>query len=159
MHKRSLLPWTMPRPRPLRRPVWLSGCALNGDFGRVRRGVVYDDMQVTWVGRDAVCGVLREGPRFTLTDDERQLRDPRLCVDPAALRPHPLGQPVRQFRLGGPAPDAPSADPLIGANLDLPHRRSEASAYAQVVTDARNDVTRIEPFFAVAGLVTDADRK
>jgi len=39
------------------------------------------------------------------------------------------------------------------------YRRSEASAYAQIVTDARNDVDRLQPFFAVAARVTDMDRR
>src|SRR6185295_8610968 len=38
-------------------------------------------------------------------------------------------------------------------------RRSETSAYATLAGDARNDVIRLEPFFAIAARVADADRK
>jgi len=39
------------------------------------------------------------------------------------------------------------------------YRRSEASAYAQIVTDARGDVVILQPFFAVAERVADMDRR
>jgi hypothetical protein len=38
-------------------------------------------------------------------------------------------------------------------------RRSEASAYARIATDLRNDLLQIEPFFEVAALVADTDIK
>ena len=42
----------------------------------------------------------------------------------------------------------------------IPFRCSEIfSAYAQLTTDARNDVEMIEPFYAIAGRVLDMDRK
>jgi hypothetical protein len=138
--------------------VWLSGCALNGDFGRVRDGLVYDDMH-DWVGRDAVRGVGGKPSQFHLTDDERQLRDLGYAlIQPPYDRTH-WDNLFANFGWEGPRPDAPFDRTAYWSNLDLPHRRSEASAYAQIVTDARNDVVRIEPFFAVAALVTDADRK
>ena len=43
------------------------------------------------------------------------------------------------------------------ARLHETYRRSEASAYAQIVTDARNDVERLGPFFANAARVLDMD--
>jgi len=52
----------------------LGGCALNGDFDRVRPSLVTDDMHA-WVGRDAVASIGLPPSDFRLTDDERQLRD------------------------------------------------------------------------------------
>jgi hypothetical protein len=43
--------------------------------------------------------------------------------------------------------------------LNETYRSSEASAYAQITTDARNDVTRLDAFFMVALRVTDMDQK
>jgi hypothetical protein len=42
--------------------------------------------------------------------------------------------------------------------IDEPHR-SHASRYAQLMEDVRDDLTRIEPFFAVATRVIDMDSK
>jgi len=42
--------------------------------------------------------------------------------------------------------------------IDEPHR-SHASRYAQLMEDVRDDLTRIEPFFAVATRVLDMDAK
>jgi hypothetical protein len=39
------------------------------------------------------------------------------------------------------------------------YRRSEASAYAQIETDARNDVERLGPFFITAQRVTEMDKR
>jgi len=38
-------------------------------------------------------------------------------------------------------------------------RRSEASAYAKLTADAREDVILLEPFFAIAARVADMDRR
>jgi hypothetical protein len=42
--------------------------------------------------------------------------------------------------------------------IDEPHR-SDASRYAQLIDDVRDDITRFEPFFATAVRVFDLDRK
>src|SRR5450631_1421672 len=52
----------------------LGGCALNGDFGRLRSDLVTDDMHA-WVGRDAVASIGGKPSDFLLTDNERRLRD------------------------------------------------------------------------------------
>jgi hypothetical protein len=70
-----------------------------------------------------------------------------------------LGQRAGRIRPEGP--DAGHAfDPTAyWTHLDVAHRRSEASAYGQLVQDARTDVARIEPFFATAARVVDMDRR
>jgi hypothetical protein len=136
----------------------VSGCALNGDFGRVREELVYDDMH-DWVGRDAARGLGGKPSQFRLTDDERQLRDLGYAlIQPPYDRTH-WDSVFANYGWEGPLPNAPFDHTAYWNNLDVAHRRSEASSYAQIVTDARNDATRIEPFFAVAALVTDSDQK
>jgi hypothetical protein len=156
MHTEPLLPWKLVA--ALAALALLSGCALNGDFGRVREGLVYDDMH-DWVGRDAVRGIGGRPSVFRLTDDERQLRDLGYAlIQPPYDRTH-WDSVFANYGFEGPRPDAPFDRAAYWNNLDVAHRRSEASSYAQIVTDARNDATRVEPFFAVAALVTDADQK
>jgi hypothetical protein len=68
----------------------------------------------------------------------------------------------REYGLGRPAPagaEPPYDRSVYFAKLHHGYRRSEASAYAQIVTDARNDVERLPGFFTVAGRVIDMDRK
>jgi hypothetical protein len=51
----------------------LGGCA-NGDFKEVRPILVHDDVH-DWLDYDAIAGKNTSPSGFTLTDDERQLRD------------------------------------------------------------------------------------
>ncbi|HLH95972.1 MAG TPA: hypothetical protein VKW08_12740 [Xanthobacteraceae bacterium] len=162
MHTKPLLPRKMGvRGRllsALAAAALLAGCALNGDFGRVRPELVYDDMH-DWVGRDAVRGVGGKPSQFRLTDDERQLRDfGYALIQPPYDRTH-WDSVFANYGWEGPRPNAPFDRTAYWNNLDVAHRRSEASSYAQIVTDARNDAVRIEPFFAVAALVVDADQR
>ncbi len=134
-------------------------CTANGDFGRVRPALRSDTMH-DWVGRDAV-GVLGQPPSvYPLTDDEQLLRD----------LAYPLIQPpydrqrwysvLGEYGFLHAPPEFPQFDGLdYWVNLGIYYRRSEASAYAQIGTDARNDFVRIEPFFAVAVRVADMDQK
>src|ERR1700712_5401944 len=54
----------------------LSGCAANGDFGRIRPSLVHEDMHA-WIGRDYRGDVPAFAFAFAapMTDDERLLRD------------------------------------------------------------------------------------
>jgi hypothetical protein len=132
----------------------------NGDFGRVRPELVNDEIH-DWVGRDAVAAIGGESSEYPLTDDERRLRDLAFpLIDPPYDR-NRFDSVWREYGLGR----TPGAARLsfnraaYRVRLSETYRRSEASAYAQIVTDARNDVERIEPFFAVADRVTDMDAK
>ncbi len=60
--------------RALALPLLLGACAANGDFGRLKPGLVADDIH-GWVGRDAVRAVGVPVSQYPLTDEERQLRD------------------------------------------------------------------------------------
>jgi hypothetical protein len=140
----------------------LGGCAANGDFGRIRPSLVSDDMHA-WVGRDANGRARAFAYAAPLTDDERLLRDLAYpLIEPPFDRNRwysVLGEygagPARLFAYPGSFVNPTT----YWSRLELAYRRSESSAYAQLVADARNDVMRIEPFFAVAGRVFDMDRR
>ncbi|HEY4403183.1 MAG TPA: hypothetical protein VGN55_00915 [Xanthobacteraceae bacterium] len=154
--------------RPQLRPVWLvaalagatllGGCALNGDFGRLRPDLVTDDMHA-WVGRDAVRSIGGAPSEFPLTDNERRLRDLGFALIQPAYERNRWDSVVAEYGLTS-GPDAPPFNPsAYWTQLWAAQRRSEASSYAQIVADARNDVLRIEPFFATAARVVDIDRR
>src|SRR6185295_4456861 len=133
----------------------LGGCALNGDFGRVRPELVKDDIH-SWVGRDAVAGVGGPASEYPLTDDERQLRDrayPLIAPPWSRDRWNNVWKEYGVWRRPRGAP--PFERSTYWIKLAQSFRRSEASAYARLMTDARNDVEEIEPFFTIAGRVLD----
>jgi hypothetical protein len=153
----------MPSPKPwlglvLAGATLLGGCALNGDFGRVRDSLDSDGMH-DWVGRDAARGIGGRPSEFRLTDNERRLRDLAFpLIQPPYDRQH-WDQVFAEYGFEGPRPDAPFDSTVYWKHLYVNDRRSEASSYTQIVVDARNDVTRLEPFFATAALVVDMDRR
>lgn len=136
----------------------LGGCALNGDFGRVRDSLVRDDMH-DWVGHNAVRAVGGRPSEFRLTDEERQLRDLAYALIAPPYDRHRWDAVFAEYGVEGPMPGAPFDRTAYWQHLHADDRRSEASSYAQVVTDARNDVTRLEPFFATAARIVDMDRR
>src|SRR5271170_5762639 len=138
----------------------LGGCS-GGDFGRTREDFRNDDMH-RWIGGEVTGSVGLRPSQFQLTDDERQLRDLAYpLIEPPRSRPawksvfgdyKPLASPWRQ---GAPAFDRSAYGRML---IDEPHR-SDASRYAQLIDDVRDDLTRFEPFFATAARVLDLDRK
>src|SRR5258708_1458091 len=138
----------------------LGGCALNGDFGRVRPELVNDDMHA-WVGRDAVAAIGLPPSEYPLTDDERQLRDRAYALIAPPYERARWDSVWREYGMGRPPPREPVAFDRAAywRQLNDTWRRSEVSAYAKLNTEARNDVVQIEPFFAVAARVADMDRK
>jgi hypothetical protein len=134
----------------------LAGCALNGDFDRVRPSLVSDDMHA-WVGREAAHRAGSPASEFPLTDDERRLRDLGFALIQPSYDRNRWASVLADYGLLGP-PDTFDRT-AYWEHLENVYRRSEASSYAQIVTDARNDVTRIEPFFATAIKVTDMDHR
>jgi hypothetical protein len=138
----------------------LGGCVTNGDFGRVRPELVHDDIH-DWVGRDAARAVGGQPSAFPLTDDERLLRDLAFPLIEPPYDRNRFDSVWREYGLGR-SPDrhaVPFDRAAYWVRLAEQYRRSEASAYAQIVTDARNDVERIGPFFTVADRVIDIDAK
>jgi hypothetical protein len=125
----------------------------------VRPSLVKDGIH-DWLGPDAP-GV--GGPRseFRLTDDERKLRD---LAYPLIEPPYDRNKWYSVLGEYGHRPlpgreGAPYDRTKYWKKLDVEYRRSEASSYARLNTDIRNDVERIEPFYAIAFRVIDLDRK
>ena len=144
--------------RALALPLLLGACAANGDFGRLKPGLVADDIH-GWVGRDAARAVGVPPSQYPLTDEERLLRDLAFpLIEPPFDRArwysivneygvsHYFGWPefyVEEY----------------GTRLMDRHYRSATARYAQLNTDIRNDVVRIPDFFMTARRVLDLDRK
>lgn len=139
--------------------VLCGGCVLNGDFDRIRPELVSDNMH-DWVGRDAARGIGGPVSEFRTTDQERELRDRAYAlIEP----PYNRGRWDSVLREYGFFSDPDNPKPFDKMEylykLHKVYRRSEASAYAQILTDARNDADRLQPFFAVAIRVGDMDRR
>jgi hypothetical protein len=134
-----------------------AGCA-NGDFGRIRTSLVKDDMH-DWVGKEAPGRKNKPGSNFPLTDAERQLRDLAFpLIEPPYDRQRWYSV-LEEYGLTGAA-ETPFPDRSAYANqlLSTPVR-SHTARYSKLVEDIRNDVIRVDPFFAVARYVLDMDRK
>lgn len=137
----------------------LAACS-GGDFGRVRQDVRNDDMH-RWMGAEATGSIGRQPSRFQLTDNERMLRD---LAYPLVEPPH--SRPAWKSVFGDYEPFAPPwrQKPVFDRSaygrqlIDEPHR-SDASRYAQLIDDVRDDLTRFDPFFNTARQVFDLDSK
>lgn len=137
----------------------VSGCS-GGDFGRVRQDALSDDMH-RWIGVEATSSIGAPASHFQLTDDERQLRDLAYpLIEPPHSRPawksvfgdyKPIPSPWRQK----PVFDRTAYGRLL---IDEPHR-SDASRYAQLIDDVRDDMVRFDAFYAAADRVMSLDRK
>lgn len=138
----------------------LAGCTSIGDFGRLDRPFVTDNIH-DWVGQEAAG---RAGALISfdnLTEDERTLRDLAfpLIVPPygrqrwdAILYEYGV---KREFRNSLWIVD-PTAyyRALQGADY-----RSTAGRYNRLIDDIRNDAVRIPPFFDIARRVVELDRR
>ncbi len=149
--------------RSASRVAWLAtfflmlGCA-NGDFGRLNRSLITDDMHA-WVAREAPGRKGQPPSQFSLTDAERQLRDLAYpLIEPPYDRQRWYSV-LAEYGLAGAA-QMPYPEPSAYAErlLSTPVR-SQTALYAKLVEDIRQDVVRIDPFFAVARYVIDMDRK
>jgi hypothetical protein len=139
--------------------VTLGGCS-GGDLGRTRQDFVSDDMH-RWIGGEATASLGLRPSQFQLTDYERQLRDLAYpLIEPPHSRPAWKSVFGDYAALPSPWRQRPVFDRTAYGRLliDEPHR-SDASRYAQLIDDVRDDITRFEPFFANAILVLDLDRK
>jgi hypothetical protein len=137
----------------------LGGCS-GGDFGRTRQDFVSDDMH-RWIGVEATGSVGLRSSQFQLTDNERQLRDLAYqTIEPPRSRPAWKSVFGDYATIPAPWRHKPVFDrTTYGRQLiDEPHR-SDASRYAQLIDDVRDDITRFDPFYATATRVFDLDRK
>ncbi len=136
----------------------LAGCA-NGDFGRPKAWLVHDDIH-DWVGVEVAAAEGIPPSAFPLTDDERHLRD---LAYPLIEPPYDRNRWYSILNEYGLTeafhPDAPFDDTAYGSRLLAKPYRSANGRYAKLNEDIRNDVIRIDPFFAVARRVLDLDSK
>jgi len=137
----------------------LAGCA-NGDFDRVKPGLVTDDIH-NWVGTTAALGNGAPVSDYPLTDDERLLRD----------LAYPLIEPPYDRQRWFSILNEYGIDRIFHHDWSRFDEqaymralmntvfRSESGRYARLGDDIRNDRTRVPGFFEVAGRVLDMDRK
>jgi hypothetical protein len=135
--------------------VVLGGCSTQGDFGEVRPMLVSDGIH-DWMSPTATG---KPASQFELTDDERLLRDLGYpLIEPPYDRKqwysvlNEYGHNAAAYRVG--------MTPVQYANSILsPRYRSPAGRYGKLIEDVRNDITRMPPFFDVAGRVLSIDVK
>lgn len=140
--------------------VALAGCSSIGDFGRLKPSLVTDDIH-DWVGREAATRADAPISAAHLTDDERALRDLAFpLIEPpydrqrwnAVVYEYGLDRRFRrELWIDDPA--------VYYAHLQGAFVRSTAARYSRLSDDIRNDIVRIDPFFAVARRVVDLDRR
>jgi hypothetical protein len=140
--------------------LMLSGCSSLGDFGRLRDDLVTDDIHA-WVGRDAAAIAGAPISTYNLTDDERLLRDLAFpLIEPpyerqrwdAVIYEYGINRYFhRNLWVANP--------PAYYAHLQWKFHRSSTARYNQLIDDVRNDIVRIEPFFATARRVVDIDQR
>jgi len=145
----------------------VSGCGLYGDFDRVRPSLATDEANAR-IDREEMIRNGRTPSNFPLTVEERQLRDLARAIIPPPNNPNRWDTVFRDYVLDdieflGTAKEKRELVKLdrtaYWRDLHGDERRSEASAYSKLITDAREDVIRLEPFFAIAARVADMDRK
>jgi hypothetical protein len=134
----------------------LTGCGVNGDFGRPRDSLIYDDLHA-WIGPAALRGSGTPSSH-QLTDDERLLRD---LAYPLIEPPYDRNQFYSILGEAGflyerrPHPDRKAYAARL---FDTPYR-SQTARYNKLIEDIRSDVVRLDPFFRIAHQVVDIDRK
>jgi len=122
----------------------VSGCTSTADFGRLAPPLVSDDIHA-WVGHDAAAHAGGPVSLNNLTDDDRQRWD-------AVVLEYGI---KHEFRRDLWVYDRAA---YYGHLAGVFHR-SSAARYNQLIDDMRNDIVRIEPFFATARRVVDIDRR
>jgi|SRR5579871_216670 hypothetical protein len=138
----------------------LCGCSSTGDLGRLNPAPV-DDYIHAWVGEAAAARVGAPVSAFNLTEDELTLRDLAFpLIEPPYDRQrwdqvvyewgdkHSFQKELWNYN--------PTSYYIHLQNyLD----RSTATRYSRIIDDIRNDIVRLEPFYAVARRVADLDRR
>ena len=137
----------------------VAGCTSMGDFGRLDRAFVADDVH-DWVGREAAAHAgapVSSANRLKMNVCSATWRFRyRPALWPGALGRDTLEYGIkRQFRTALWVVD-PTAyyQALLSADF-----RSTAGRYNRLIDDIRNDVVRIGPFFDIARRVVEMDRK
>ena len=135
----------------------LTGCSVNGDFGRVRQSLQRDDIHA-WMDQAASRPISNPPWQHQLTDEERRLRDYAYpLIEPPCDRNRWYSVAAEYGRTGRPWP-YPDRAAYASRLFQTPYR-SQTARYSKLMEDIRNDVQRMGPFFASARIVADMDRK
>jgi len=135
----------------------LAGCA-NGDFKEVKRYLVRDDIH-DWVGRDALIGTKGKLSDYTLTDDERALRDLAFPLIQPSYDRHQWYSIAGEYGLIERAQRERFNRTDYATRLFGDRYRSPSARYERLIDDIRDDATRLPQFFETATRVLDIDRK
>ncbi len=138
----------------------LSACSSIGDLGRLQPELVTDDIHA-WVGEEAALRAGAPISAYNLTDDERRLRDLAFpLIEPPYDRQRWDAVLYEYGTSGAFRRELWTDDPtLYYAHLQATLHRSSVARYHQLVDDIRNDIVRLEPFFAIAARVNGLDRR
>jgi hypothetical protein len=131
----------------------LAGC--TGDFGRLPGTLASDDMH-DWL---AYRATLEPVAKLPLTADERLLRDLGYQLIAQPYQRDRYDAVVHEYGYTTPYPRGTYNRGDYAEHLLGRWRRSPESAYAQLIDDVRNDITRLPDFFAAAARVRDVDDK
>jgi len=136
----------------------LGGCSANGDFKEIRPTLVHDDVH-DWLDFDAVAGKNMSPSGFTLTDDERQLRDLAYPLIEQPYDRHQWYSIAGEYGVIGSDHRGAFDRTQYATHLFGSRYRSPSARYARLTEDIRNDKTRLPQFFETAGRVLDVDQK
>jgi hypothetical protein len=139
-------------------PLLLGACSANGDFGRLKPGLVSDNMHA-WVGRDAALAAGVPPSRYPLTDEERIMRDLAYPLIEPPFDRHRWYAVLNEYGISHDPVWPAFTIPAYSDRLLAMHYRSATARYSQLNTDIRNDVVRIPEFFGKARRVIDLDHK
>jgi len=135
----------------------LAGCA-NGDFQELRPILVHDDIH-DWLDYDAIAGKKTSPSGFTLTDDERQLRDLAYPLIEPPYDRHQWYSAAGEYGLLGAAYRGRFDRTAYATHLFGSRYRSPSARYARMIEDIRDDNVRLPQFFETAARVIDIDQK
>src|ERR1051325_6371711 len=136
----------------------LAGCTANADFKEVRASLVHDDVH-DWLDYDAVAGKNTSPSGFTLTDDERQLRD---LAYPLIEQPYDRQQwysVAGEYGVTGADHRVKFDRTAYATHLFGSRYCSPSARYPRMNEDIRDDTTRLPQFFETAARVLDIDQK
>lgn len=132
----------------------------SDDFDRTRASFYHEDMHA-WVGGEATQSLGGVPSQFQLTDSERMLRDlAYYFIQPPHSRPAWKAVFGEYLSLPSPWRQKVIFDRTAYGRrmIDEPHR-SQASAYAGLIEDVRNDGVMLDRILPVAMQVNDLDIK
>ena len=137
-----------------------SGCALNGDFDRVRPELVSDDTH-KWVGKEAARSQGIKPSQYPLTDDERMLRDLAYPLIEPPYERNRWYSVLNEYGISRSfQPDGNTFDVnAYSEHLRGTAYRSATARYMKVNDDIQADITRMDTFFMLARRVIDIDDK